>query len=494
MPLDPSIPLQAQSPNPMQSLASMLNIANSAQYLKKSQATFDSDVAQRASEASMADSNAQVAKATIQPRITQQAEAANQAGIKSQLDQFRLTGEQLDKANQIGQGLLGDPDISSGDMTKIVPKIMGAKQRMIESGIPASTAEVQAAHLITAAAQNPQGLPQLLKNSIVQSQAAPQQAALMQPNIVQNDNGQQIVSSNVNPFAPGGVGSQPIAPIQKQLPPTTPTYANGQPGYLGPQGEPDHDGFDPSKLTPAQRAKLARDDPEAYANGLEAFYRSTQGRAAPKMVPSGPPTGVPEAVGNTQAAIGSHWAKTQAASENAQQDIGILQNIKQHAQGAATGVGSEKANFVAGLASLLHMDAATLQKTDADLLAKNSNMLALAGGDTNAARAMAEAATPNSHMTGPAIQQAADQIIAQRKLALARTQFLTPFKAMADQGHPEMYNNALNQFNSVADPRVIQFSSMSPEEKIALKSSMSPQERNEFGQKLGKARSLGIAQ
>lgn len=492
MGLDTSIPLQARAPDAMQSLASMLSVATGAQNLKKAQATYNSDVSQRASEASAADSNAQVAKATIAPRIAQQNEAANQSGIKTALDQFKLTGDQLDKANQIGQGLLGDPDISSGDMTKIVPKIMSAKQRMIESGIPASTAEVQAAHLITAAAQNPQGLPQLLKNSIVQSQPAAQQAGLMQPNIVQNSNGQQIVSSNVNTFAPGGVGSQPIAPIQMQLPPTTPTVEGGVPGYLGPQGDQSQGGFDPSRLTPQQKAAMIKDDPQAYANGLESFYK--RGQAKQPRVASGMPVGATDAIAGTQGAVNDDWKKTVESSTSSERDIGILQSIKQHAAGAASGVGADKANLAAGIAGLLGIDAGTLQKTDADLLAKNSAMLALAGGDTNLARTMAEAATPNSHMTASAIRQAADQIIAQRKLALARMRFLTPFKAMADQGHPEMYNQALTQFNSVADPRVIQFSSMSPEERIAMKSAMTPQERDEFGAKLGKARKLGVAQ
>lgn len=490
---DQAIALQTRAPDAMQSIAGMLNIAGGAQSLKKAQATYASDVAQRASEASLADSSAQVARANVQPLIDQQAANTQQAQTQSAAARFKLTGDQLEKSMQIGQGLLADPAISSGDMTKIVPLVAAARQRMIDSGIPSDTAEVQAAHLLTAAAHDPASLPQLLKNSMLQSMPAQQQVDAITPKLVQASNGQQISFSNVNPLAEGGVGAQPIAPIQQQLPPTTPTMENGTPGYLGPQpAQQQNMGFDPSRLTPQQKAAMIQNDPVAYANGLESFYQRGQQPQAQRVV-SGMPVGASEGIQGTQGVINDDWKTSVNSANGAQRTIGILQNIKQYATGAATGVHADKQAYLSGLAGLLGMDAGELARTNTDLLAKNSNMLALAGGNTDAARAMAEAANPNSHMTREALTHAADQLIGQQQLNLARVKYLMPFKAQADAGHPEMYNAALNEFNSVADPRVIQFSSMSPEEKIAMKSSMSEKERAQFGAKLGKARTLGVA-
>lgn len=379
------------------------------------------------------------------------------------------------------------------------------------------------------------GVAQAALNSSVSLMSPDQENAANSPKSVLIDRGGALVGGVSQPSVAGSTpsiqipGQAPNAPIVKTLPPTAGTIGpENVPGYVGqaespvqpmpsapvPQAaaqlQPDNmAGIDVSKLSAPQIQALATQYPKEFTQALQDFNKrgqaapSVQGgapapqaqqlSAKPAFVPSGLPIGAESGVLGTQAQINKHWSDTQGASNNANQDIAVLGTIKQHAAGAATGIGADRQALAAGIAGLLGMDSGEMVKTNTDLLAKNSNMLALAGGDTNAARAMAEAANPNSHMTKEAITQAADQIIAQRKLALARTQFLTPFKAMADQGHPEMYNNALNQFNSVADPRVIQFGTMSTAEKTAMKHAMSPSEQAEFRTKLGKARQLGIA-
>lgn len=487
---DQTIALQARAPDGMANLSSLLNVAGSAQALKKAQATYDSDVSQRAAESSSAQSRATVDSANVNPLIAQQAAITDVSETGAKSAKFNLQGNIQDRLNQVTNGLISDPAISSGDPKAMIPKLLDAKRRAIASGVPEDMAEVGFAHMITSAMSDPAGFPQVLKNSMLQSMAPTAQAGAIAPSGVGVSNGQQTSVINTNPLAPGGVG-QPIPGTQQQqqLPPTTPTMVNGVPGYLGPQGDA-QGGFDPSKLTPQQKAAMLRDDPQAYANGIESFYkRGQQGRVA-----NGLPIGAADAIAGTQGVVNDDWKTSVGQAKNAQQTIGILQNIKQYSAGAAGGIGADRQAFTAGLAGLLGMDAGELIKTNTDLLAKNSNMLSLAGGNTDAARAMAEAANPNSHMTKEALAHAADQLIGQQQLNLARVQYLTPFKAQADAGHPEMYQAALNQFNSVADPRVVQFSSMSPEEKSAMKSSMSEKERADFGAKLGKARTLGIAQ
>ena len=251
---DQTIASQVQVPNGMNKMASMLDMQSKALQFRKNSATYDADVAQRQAESSSAVSGATVNAANVQPLIDQQAAGTKRTQTALASDQFKLTGDYMDKANQISQGLINDPAIQSGDINAMLPKFQAAKQRMIDSGIPAATAEVQTAHLISAAVANPAGVSQLLKNSILQSQPSAQQSTTIQPTAQQTDNGQAIQTNNLNPLAAGGTGSQLIAPIQKQLPPTTPTIGTGgQPGYLGagPQS-----GQVPSALSPSDAAAM----------------------------------------------------------------------------------------------------------------------------------------------------------------------------------------------------------------------------------------------
>jgi hypothetical protein len=499
MALDPTIALQAQAPSfdtALKPLSSLLGIQGAMLNLKRAQDTYDADVAQRQAESQNAQVQARIAQATEKPMIEQQEAATAHAKTQAAAAQFKLTGDQLEKASQIGAGMIPDPDINSGDPTKIIPKILDAKQRMIEAGIPAQTAEVQAAHLITVATQHPEDVPQILRNSILQSMAPVQQAQAIKPDIIQTDNGQQIISTNYNPLAAGGVGSQPIGPIQKQLPPTTPTYDNktGQMGYLGSMDNPAEAGFDPSKLSPAQKAAMIRDDPVAYANGLESFYKRQSAGAASGRVASGPPIGAAAGIEGSQGTINDQWKALNEQAGRAGTDVSLLQNIKQFAHNAAIGQLSDKESFINGLAARLGMSSADLKKTDTDLLAKNSAMLALTGGNTDAARALAEAANPNTKMNEAAIRHAADQIISQKQMAVAQQQYLLPYKRLADQGHPEAYQAAKAQFDAAADPRIFQYPNMSQDEKFKMKNSMSPAEQEAFREKVAKLKALGVIQ
>lgn len=537
MGLDTNIPLQAKAPelNPLATLLQIGQYKYLQQNSNKLQMDMDANQAVGRAIQRNTDANGNVNLLMVQrdlasdpsaafglqgatgTNLTQQGQQATNAGqqISNNAAQFKLSGDQLEKASQIGAGLLSDPDISSGDLTKMLPKIQDAKQRMIEAGIPAQTAEVQAAHLITAAAHDPKGVPQLLRNSILQSMPANQQAVAIKPDVVQTDNGQEIVSTNFNPLAEGGVGSQPIKPIQKQLPPTTPTYDpdTKTKGYLGPQPvadssalpniKPDDQNIrDNDRLAilqqelhdatnPKDRAAIQREI-DSTTKGIQ--LRGGKSAQAPARVMSEPPVGAVAGVEGSQGAINDHWKALNDQAGKAGTDISLLQNIKQFAHTAATGQLADRESFINGIAARLGMSSADLKKTDTDLLAKNTAMLSLVGGNTDAARALAEAANPNIKMNETAIRHAADQIISQKQLSVAQQKYLLPFKALADQGHPEVYQAAKAKFDAVADPRILQLPSMSHEEVAKMKAAMSPKERTEFGTKIRTLQSLGIIQ
>jgi hypothetical protein len=111
----------------------------------------------------------------------------------------------------------------------------------------------------------------------------------------------------------------------------------------------------------------------------------------------------------------------------------------------------------------------------------------LTGGNTDAARGIAELASPNAKMTKDAINRVADQLIGIEKMKLAKTQFLSPYI-----NNPAEYGKKLMDWNNVADFRIFQEST--PEEVAKLKASMSPAARAEMGNKIKLARQLGIIQ
>jgi hypothetical protein len=395
-----------------------------------------------------------VSAATAQPRITSSEQAAKQSEIASNLAQFKLTGEYAQRARDIGNQLVSDPDVVSGNGKGIIPKIIAARQMMIESGVPPEVAEVNASHLLTSAAADPKGFRQVLLNSIQAGVGAGGQATNIRPNGVGVSNNQQTAVVETNPFSPNPVGTTiPGTAQQLQVPPTATTVTpGGQAAYVGPR--------------PA----------------------ATAGPVA-RPIPAGNPPGFEGGVAGTVETVNKDWATTAQQASTAAQDIGVLQNIKKYAPGAITGVETDRRSYLTGLAGLIGMDPEQMARTDTDLLAKNSNMLALAGGNTDLARQLAESANPNSKMTPQAIQSAADQVIAQRKLAIAKQRFLTPFKALND---PAAYTKALAGWNEVADPRVLQVKDMSVEDLGRMKATMSKSEQADFRKKIVRMKELGV--
>lgn len=525
---DQSIPSQIKVPDTLNTLSNINNLQLQQQRLRAG--NLDYSIADQANQKRVAlrdlaanapmksdgtiDRDAYAQKAfQIDPEqgaSTAQGGFTNQsAGIQNKAADFKLHNDYSNVALQTAGGLLQDSRISDAehyDPEKATQALGEGFNQMVAKGVPVNEALLAVSPFVNAVHQ-PGQVAQMLKNTVSGGLTPQGQVGAAQPTFVNNGQQQQ----NVNPFSPQG-------PIQNQVPVTQPLTASDGSTYLnGPQAPVSPSGMSATpggmQIKPAQQAvmngnqlDLLRQERAKETNPqniaiLDREIARAGGQQQPTQPPTyrtGLPTGQAASIGGTVDQINKHWSDTQQQASTAQQDIGVLQNIKQHAGDAITGVGANARSTIAGytgwLAGKLGMTTGELEKTNTDLLAKNASMLALAGGDTNAARAMAEMATPNGHMTKEAIVQAADQVIAQRKLALARSSFLTPFKAMADQGHTEMYNNAVNQFNSVGDPKVIQFKSMTDDEKTAMKTSMTPDERLKFGQKLAKARKLGIAE
>ncbi len=431
MPLDPTISLNAKAPPMMENLSSLLDMGTKAQSLKKAKATYQSDVSQRAAESSQAQTQADIAQQTAPAQI-QQMQAAGQQALLS------LNDEQRKSVGTFISAQAGN-----------APEVVKAKLDALAEFQPQLKPAIDyawAAHLAPTMNDKAQ-FSDAVKKVGLSTMSVPEQFQARTAQGPTVSTGQQTAVINqgvaadtpVGAVAPGTLAQQQI-PVGSQVfnPQTNAPALVGPGGGMGPQ-------------------------------------------AAPAL-------GAPEAAAGAVAPVSQDWQSTVAQGTKAQQNIGVLQNIKQFAKGASVSVGSDRRTFINGLAGLIGVDAGEIAKTDTDLLAKNANMLALTGGNTDAARALAEMANPNVKMTESAIREAADQVIGQQKIALAKQQYLQQYA-----GNPQAYTQKLTEFNKVADPRTFEFASKDPDERRAMLSRMSPADKAELKAKMEALHNLGIS-
>ena len=148
-------------------------------------------------------------------------------------------------------------------------------------------------------------------------------------------------------------------------------------------------------------------------------------------------------------------------------------------------MGGARKELAVGVANALSIPYLEAEKTATDELRKNSTLLAIAGGNTDLARQMAEAANPNNKMNEQAIKNVVDQLIGAENMKTARFQYLSKFK-----NDPATYQQKSAEFTPFMDSRLYQ--EISKQEVEKLKASMSPAERKEIGDKIREARRLGI--
>jgi hypothetical protein len=185
------------------------------------------------------------------------------------------------------------------------------------------------------------------------------------------------------------------------------------------------------------------------------------------------------------ATISADFATTVKDAAEAPSRVAIFQNIKKFAPDAFTGVGGQRKELAAGILNAIGIPAYEAEKISTEQLAKNSALLTLAGGNTDAARALAEVATPNKKLDEKAILAIADQMIGIENMKIARANYLTPVQNDATQ-----YGQRKLQFDQIADPRL--FQEMTAQDVAKLKASMSAAEQAELTRKIRLARQMGI--
>ena len=260
---------------------------------------------------------------------------------------------------------------------------------------------------------------------------------------------------------------------------TTPMSPTGQAPSIRMTGA-----AEPLTIGPGQQQIATEGNPYGLPVGTAYIPPSPATRQQSPMVTGLAPQ-VSSTIGANTTVANEDWQRTYNAAKDAQPRIAIFQNIKKLAPEAFTGVGGERKKLAAGILNAAGIDAYTAENTATDELAKNTRLLALAGGNTDAARALAEIANPSTKMTLAAIKEVSDQMIGAERLNEKRAEYLGQFR-----NDPLKYQEKAQLFNQVADPRI--FQEMTPEQVAKLKASMSKKDIEEMTKKIQTAKMLGI--
>ena len=260
---------------------------------------------------------------------------------------------------------------------------------------------------------------------------------------------------------------------------TTPQGITGQAPNIRMTGA-----SEPLTLPPGQQQIATEGNPYGLPVGTAYIPPSPATRQQAPMVTGLAPQ-IASTLGANTTVANEDWQRTYNEAKEAQPRIAIFQNIKKLAPEAFTGVGGERKKLAAGILNAAGIDAYTAENTATDELAKNTRLLALAGGNTDAARALAEIANPSNKMTLAAIKEVSDQMIGAERLREKRAEYLAQFR-----NDPVKYQEKAQLFNQVADPRI--FQEMTPEQVAKLKASMSKKDIEEMSKKIQTAKMLGI--
>lgn len=430
---------QAQQLNP-------IAVEQARQELFRLQQLTPEQIKQAQAEAQRATTEAGVSSLTAMPRVGAARSQEQTAAAQAQQAKLATYGAFLKNARTETADLLKRPEISYDDIVN-----------SFKTAVENSGADEDSKKQVLA--QGLSGIPKGLKSDQYRSLLAQQlvktvsdesRLSSLFPSIQMLGTGQQalpITGGSALAIQPAGVPTG--APgIPMQPPPTTQTVSpTGQTQLIGtlPQGP----------YTPAPQAV----------------------------------TGLPPSQSAVLAAGGEvikeDLPRTVSEAREAPQRIAIFQNIKKLTPDAFTGPTAERRQTVASFAQMLGIPVATLETASTDELAKNTKLLQLAGGNTDAARALAEFANPNTKMTKEGITRVTNQLLSLEAMKLARANYLLPVQNDAGK-----YMQRKQDFDSVSDPRL--FQEMSREDAQKMWNAMSASERQKIVEMRNKARALGV--
>jgi hypothetical protein len=330
-------------------------------------------------------------------------------------------------------GYINDPRIKSGDPKKTVQALLEVKKSALNAGVPEDYLEAFISPTMSIAAHNPRELPQHVSNIIQSGLGSQGQQNLQTPSYTTNAAGNII---GIKPLT-----GELVAPGSGSGAPTVQSNVQGG-GSNAPVARQTGLSLNPSTA----EAGFVNKGAETFAIDKDITIKNAVG---------------------------------------ANDRIAVFQNIKKLAPDAFTGTGAGRKELVAGIANAIGMEAYELEKVATEELSKNSALLALTGGNTDAARAIAEIANPNKKMNEATIKRVANQMIGIENMKLAKADYLADV-----MDNPNAYGRKLATFNKYADFRL--FQEMTSDDVAKMKATMSESEIKAMSEKIKKARELGI--
>jgi hypothetical protein len=428
------------------SLGDMINLARGAQAYQQAAQTNPLELQRMQAETN-------VATGTEQPRIRSAEASAQTTETGAESSKLDFATKQVNAVAGRLTSLINNPLIITAEQNPQAvdsAKLMDVVRKYGEEqasamGIPKDKAD-QLLQPYLEQTKNPAGVRQFLKDKLLSTLDQGSRLTAMQPSGIGVQNGAggyTVQTGQFGPYVPGQV--IPGTAYEQQVPPTQQIMKpSGQTELLGP---------------------LSQRSNQPMVTGLGAAQ-----------------AGVLEASGNV---LKEDLPRTIAEAKDAPQRIGIFQNIKKLAPEALTGPTAERRQAVASFAQMLGIPAYTLETSSTDELMKNTKLLQMAGGNTDAARALAEFANPNSKMTKEGIARVTDQLLGIEKMRLARANYLVPA-----QNDANTYMQRKSDFDSISDARL--FQEMTKEDAQKMWNSMSKEEQTQIKLMRDKARQLGV--
>ena len=194
--IDPSISLGVKPPQNM-SLADMVNMARGLQEYQKAQAVNPSLIRQIEAEAQKAETEAGVSKETATPRIEQQAAQTGLAKTQEKAGSLKFQNEQADIINNEANALKQDKRISEATndpagRKNAMSALIESKKRALKRGVDEHLAEAIFAPYMSMASGDPTGISQEIENSTRAGTGSVGQAALINPQLMTNAQGQIV--------------------------------------------------------------------------------------------------------------------------------------------------------------------------------------------------------------------------------------------------------------------------------------------------------------
>ena len=210
---------------------------------------------------------------------------------------------------------------------------------------------------------------------------------------------------------------------------------------------------------------------------------------------SGPALGEAKGAESAQAEMSDAWNKQVASHQVSQTNISLLRNIQGLADKAVTGAESDRRLLLTKLGAFAGLGPMDDKASATDLFNKYGSQLiaglSAKGMNTDAARDIVMAGTPNSHMQPSAIREAASAMIAREEMNQARTVAL---QKQAIARNPSAYQSTAIDFDSVADPRLWQMRSMSQPQLVNYINGLDPSDAGSLLKKYTAAKDRGFLQ